>query len=121
MYCAGHLIQAAVALPPRPRAPRFPRLLAVAQRLADHLVATFVGQERGLDGHPEVETALAELYRETGQRAYLDLASQFVEQRGHGLAGDSGLGHRYLQDHLPVRDTVTRRGTWSGPCTWRPG
>ncbi|HEY4703617.1 MAG TPA: beta-L-arabinofuranosidase domain-containing protein, partial [Streptosporangiaceae bacterium] len=71
---------------------------------------TFGGQERGLDGHPEVETALAELYRETGQRAYLDLARQFVEQRGHGLAGDSGRGHRYLQDHLPIRDTVTLEG-----------
>jgi hypothetical protein len=86
------------------------RLLTVAQRVADHLVDTFAGQERGLDGHPEVETALVELYRETGERAYLDLASQFVEQRGHGLAGDSGRGHRYLQDHMPVRRAVTEEG-----------
>jgi DUF1680 family protein len=116
MYCAGHLIQAAVALSRTAGQGQggheelARRLLAVAQRVADHLVATFGGQERGLDGHPEVETALAELYRETGQRAYLDLASQFVEQRGHGLAGDSGRGHRYLQDHLPIRDTVTLEG-----------
>jgi uncharacterized protein len=116
MYCAGHLIQAAVALSrtagqgPGGHEELAKRLLAVAQRVADHLVATFGGQERGLDGHPEVETALAELYRETGQRAYLDLARQFVEQRGHGLAGDSGRGHRYLQDHLPIRDTVTLEG-----------
>ncbi len=116
MYCAGHLIQAAVALSrtagqgPEGHEELAKRLLAVAQRVADHLVATFAGQERGLDGHPEVETALAELYRETGQRAYLDLARQFVEQRGHGLAGDSGRGHRYLQDHLPIRDTVTLEG-----------
>ena len=116
MYCAGHLIQAAVALSrtagqgPGGHEELAKRLLAVAQHVADHLVATFGGQERGLDGHPEVETALAELYRETGQRAYLDLARQFVEQRGHGLAGDSGRGHRYLQDHLPIRDTVTLEG-----------
>jgi DUF1680 family protein len=116
MYCAGHLIQAAVALSRTAgqgaggHEELAKRLLAVAQRVADHLVATFGGQERGLDGHPEVETALAELYRETGQRAYLDLARQFVEQRGHGLAGDSGRGHRYLQDHLPIRDTVTLEG-----------
>ena len=116
MYCAGHLIQSAVALSrtagqgPGGHEELAKRLLAVAQRVADHLVATFGGQERGLDGHPEVETALAELYRETGQRAYLDLARQFVEQRGHGLAGDSGRGHRYLQDHLPIRDTVTLEG-----------
>jgi DUF1680 family protein len=126
MYCAGHLIQAAVALH---RTAAHPvagsgtaarraaghedvatRLLTVAQRVADHLVDTFAGQERGLDGHPEIETALAELYRETGERAYLDLALQFVEQRGHGLAGDSGRGHRYLQDHAPVRQAMTEEG-----------
>ncbi len=111
MYCAGHLIQAAVAMRRTAGHDELAgRLLAVAERVADQLVATFAGQEKGLDGHPEVETALAELYRETGHRAYLDLARQFVDQRGHGLAGDSGRGHRYLQDHLPVREAVTEEG-----------
>ena len=107
MYCAGHLIQAAVALH---RGAGDGRLLAVAVRLADHLVREFAGQERGLDGHPVIETALAELYRETGTAAYLELASQFVDQRGRGLAGNSGMGRRYLQDHLPVRATDTEVG-----------
>jgi hypothetical protein len=89
MYCAGHLIQAAVALH---RGAGDGRLLAVAVRLADHLVREFAGAERGLDGHPVIETALAELYRETGTEAYLDLARQFVDQRGQGLAGNSGMG-----------------------------
>ena len=79
-------------------------------RLADHLVREFAGQERGLDGHPVIETALAELYRETGTAAYLELARQFVDQRGQGLAGNSGMGRRYLQDHLPVRATDTEVG-----------
>ncbi len=107
MYCAGHLIQAAVA---HQRGAGDGRLLAIAVRLADHLVRTFAGQERGLDGHPIIETALAELYRETGNPDYLDLARQFVDQRGHGLAGDSGLGRRYLQDHAPVRSLDTTVG-----------
>jgi len=107
MYCAGHLIQAAVALH---RGAGDGRLLAVAVRLADHLVREFAGQERGLDGHPVIETALAELYRETGTAAYLELARQFVDQRGRGLAGNSGMGRRYLQDHLPVRATETQVG-----------
>ena len=107
MYCAGHLIQAAVALH---RGAGDGRLLAVAERLADHLVREFAGQERGLDGHPVIETALAELYRETGTAAYLQLARQFVDQRGRGLAGNSGMGRRYLQDHLPVRATDTEVG-----------
>ena len=117
MYCAGHLIQAAIALR---RGADDGRLLAVAVRLADHLVREFAGSQRGLDGHPVIETALAELYRETGTAAYLDLARQFVDQRGRGLAGDSGMGRRYLQDHTPVRASDTEVGHWCGRCTWRP-
>src|SRR6202012_1948616 len=38
-------------------------------------------------------------------------ARQFVDQRGHGLAGDlHGPGQRYLQDRLPIRDTLTEEG-----------
>ncbi|MGH3272154.1 MAG: glycoside hydrolase family 127 protein [Trebonia sp.] len=107
MYCAGHLIQAAIAMR---RGTGDTSLLAIATRFADQLVSEFAGEGKGLDGHPVIETALAELYRETGNRAYLDLASQFTEQRGYGLAGDSGLGRRYLQDHLPVRDSATEVG-----------
>ena len=107
LYCAGHLIQAGIACQ---RSAGDPALLAVARRFADHLVDHFLGQQEGIDGHPIVESALAELYRETGHEPYLRLASQFIEQRGHGLIGDSGFGSRYLQDHEPVRDTVTEVG-----------
>ena len=69
MYCAGHLIQAAIAL--HRGAGRRGRLLEVATRLADHLVREFAGHEKGLDGHPIIETALVELYRETGTVDYL--------------------------------------------------
>jgi len=107
MYCAGHLIQAAIALR---RGAGDRRLLDVAKRLADHLVREFLGQARGLDGHPIIETALVELYRETANDDYLALATQFVDQRGAGRAGDSGLGPRYLQDHVPVRQSVSEVG-----------
>ena len=107
MYCAGHLIQAAIALR---RGAGDSSLLDVAKRLADHLVREFLGQAKGLDGHPIVETALVELYRETANADYLALARQFVDQRGNGLAGDSGLGRRYLQDHVPVRQSTTEVG-----------
>ena len=107
LYCAGHLIQAGIACQ---RGAGDPALLAVARRFADHLVDHFLDKQVGIDGHPIVESALAELYRETGHEPYLRLASQFIEQRGHGLIGDSGFGSRYLQDHEPVRDTVTEVG-----------
>jgi DUF1680 family protein len=105
MYCAGHLVQAAVAHA-RTQQGQEPPLLGVARRFADQLVEHFGGREVGIDGHPIIETALVELYRETGHAPYLSLASQFVEQRGRGLIGDSGFGRRYLQDHLPVREST---------------
>jgi DUF1680 family protein len=107
LYCAGHLIQAAVAAA---RTFDGGALLAVARRFADHLVTTFLGGEGGLDGHPIVETALAELYRQTGVAAYLELASQFVDGRGYGRIGDSGFGSRYLQDSQPVRQQAALAG-----------
>jgi hypothetical protein len=108
MYCAGHLIQGAVAHA-RVSGGAAP-LLGVARRFADHLVDHFAGREEGLDGHPVIETALVELYRETGHEPYLTLACQFLEQRGHGMAGDSGFGSRYLQDHMPVRESAVMVG-----------
>jgi DUF1680 family protein len=112
MYCAGHLIQAAIAMH---RGTGDASLLDIAIRLADHLVREFAGQDNpaqnnGLDGHPIIETALIELYRETGTESYLILAQQFIDQRGHGLIGDSGMGRRYLQDHIPVRESDTEVG-----------
>jgi uncharacterized protein len=107
LYCAGHLIQAGVAAA---RSFDGATLLGVARRFADHLVSTFLGSGGGLDGHPVIETALVELYRQTGTPAYLELASQFVDARGHGLIGDSGFGSRYLQDAVPVRESTALAG-----------
>jgi hypothetical protein len=107
LYCAGHLLQAAVA---HARTGGPARLVDTARRFADHLADTFLGTQEGLDGHPIIETALVELYRETGAEQYLRLARQFVEERGHGLIGDSGFGRRYLQDFLPVRESAGEAG-----------
>ena len=108
LYCAGHLIQAAVA---HHRATGRTSLLAVAQRFADHIGSLFgpVGSGRpidGVDGHAEVETALVELYRETGESRYLELAGYFVDGHGRGLLG----GEAYCQDRVPVREAQTVEG-----------
>jgi uncharacterized protein len=108
MYVAGHLIQAAVALA---RADGRTDLLDVARRLADLLVERFgPGGEDGICGHPEIETALVELYRLTGQRRYLDLASRMIDLRGHGLLPAGSLGAHYFQDHRPVRESTAAVG-----------
>ena len=81
LYCAGHLIQAAVA---HARGTGDTRLLDVARRLADHIGEVFgPGRNEGTPGHPEIETALVELYRLTGEPRYLELAGFLVDTRGH--------------------------------------
>ena len=110
LYCAGHLIQAAVALH---RTTGDSGLLEVARRVADLVVDTFgrePGKVDGICGHPEIETALVELYRETGVKPYLERARYFVDRRGHGLLGDGRFGRHYWQDHLPVRDAPSVEG-----------
>lgn len=108
LYCAGHLFQAAVALS-RGNGDR--RLLGVARKLADLLVAEFGdGGREQYDGHPEVETALVELYRETGHTPYLELARRQVELRGRGLFAEEKFGAQYFQDHAPVREATEAIG-----------
>jgi hypothetical protein len=107
-YCAGHLMQAAVA---QVRCTGDRALLDVAVRFADHLVATFGADRRhDVDGHPIVEMGLAELYRETGRADYLELARYFVEARGHGLIEGYGLEPTYFSDRVPVREQTTVEG-----------
>ncbi|MEV8316632.1 beta-L-arabinofuranosidase domain-containing protein [Streptomyces sp. NPDC059900] len=126
LYCAGHLIQAAVA---HHRTTGRRELLDVAVRFAAYIDSVFgpgkkpgkepgkkpEKQHDGICGHPEIETALVELYRETGERRFLDLAGHFTDRRGHGLlAGNADRsrdpGPAYWQDHLPVREAPTVTG-----------
>jgi DUF1680 family protein len=107
-YCAGHLIQAAVA---QVRCTGDRALLDVAIKLADHLVATFGdGKTVDVDGHPVIEMALVELYRETGTAAYLDLARWFVDARGHGIIEGHGHAPAYFSDRVPVREATSVEG-----------
>jgi uncharacterized protein len=82
LYCAGHMIEAAVA---HHQATGKRTLLDVLCRYADHIGATFgraPGQKRGYCGHEEIELALIKLWRATGERRYFELARYFVDERG---------------------------------------
>ncbi|WP_285114118.1 beta-L-arabinofuranosidase domain-containing protein [Leifsonia sp. fls2-241-R2A-40a] len=110
LYCAGHLFQAAVA-----RARTHPDagdgLLAVATRFADLICDVFgPGGIESVCGHAEVETALVELGRATGERRYIEQARLFVERRGTGVLRDIEWGRSYYQDDMPVREADVLRG-----------
>lgn len=78
LYCAGHLIQAGIA---HYRATGEDKLLEVGCRWADLMVQEFgPGKIETTDGHPEIELALIELYRTTGEQSYLDLAGFFLSR-----------------------------------------
>jgi DUF1680 family protein len=101
LYCAGHLIQAAVATA---RVGAGERLMGVARRVADLIAARFGPDgEAAVCGHPLIESALVELYRLTRHRPYLDTAGRFIDLRGQGLAGEGRFGPAHQQDHVPVR------------------
>ncbi len=76
LYCLGHLMQAAIAYY---RATGNRKLMDGGIRFADYLVANFGPNKRpALTGHPELEMALVELYRTTGERKYLDFAGYLL-------------------------------------------
>lgn len=109
MYVLGHLVQAAVALA---RTAGREDLLQIATRFVDLVEQTFgPGSGRiGICGHPEIETALVELYRHTGEHRHLALAQHMIDLRGTGTLRVGGLGPQYFQDHEPVRRATTVAG-----------
>lgn len=105
-YCAGHLIEAAVAYF---NTTGKRKLLDVAIRLADHIDSTFrVPNRHWVSGHQEIELALMRLYHLTHQDRYLKLADWFLAQRGHGYGKgkiwDDWKDPAYCQDNVPVKD-----------------
>ena len=110
LYNAGHMYEAAAAhfLATGERS-----FLDIALKSADLLERTFgPGRRRAFPGHQEIEIGLGKLYRLTGNRAHLDLARFFLDERGRGLRNGESYpagspfaiynSEEYLQNHRPV-------------------
>ena len=118
LYCAGHLIEGAVAYF---QATGKRKLLDILIRYADHIDSQFgpePGKKRGYCGHEEIELALVKLARVTGNDRYMKLAKFFIDERGQqphfydqearARGADPKDFHfktyDYNQSHKPVRE-----------------
>ena len=118
LYCAGHLIEAALA---HFQATGKRTLLDALCRYADYIDTVFgpeEGKKRGYPGHEEIELALVKLYRVTGEERYLRLSQYFINERGwqpHYYDAEARLRgedpaayyhktYEYNQSHLPIRE-----------------
>ena len=82
MYCAGHMMEAAVALY---ESTGNRNLLDAMHRNARHIASVFgpeEGKRQGYPGHPEIELALVRMYGALGDPELLKLAAYFVNERG---------------------------------------
>lgn len=117
-YCAGHLIEAAVA---HFEVTGKRTLLEILERYVDLLAKVYgpgKNQKHGYPGHEEIELALLKLYRATGKRKYLKFAQYLIDERGKEphffdlearARGDDPASffqktHEYSQAHKPVRE-----------------
>ena len=123
LYCAGHMIEAGVALQ---EAAGKDELLRICVRLADHICDRFE-KEEGIPGHQEIEIGLLRLYHATGNARYRDMALRFLNQRGqdpdwfkkhtpahpgihyggYDILADDTI---YNQSDVPVRKQTVARG-----------
>ena len=105
LYCAGHLIEAAVAYHDICGDERFLNLM---KKYADYIYKVFATDKSAnfsTPGHEEIELALFRLYKCTSEKRYLDLAMYFLNMRGK-----DGETTKETQDHLPVREQLTAEG-----------
>ncbi len=126
LYCAGHMIEAAVAYY---TATGKDALLNVAKKFADLICSVFgegEGQINGYPGHQEIELGLIRLYRVTGEKRYLEQAKYFIDARGHApnyFVEEKKREHgvfihdhlknydpAYSQSHMPPREQTTAEG-----------
>lgn len=122
LYCAGHLIEAAVAYY---IATGKRKLLDVMNKYVDY-IDTVMGPEehkrKVYCGHEEIELALVKMYQTTGNQKHLRLSEYFINVRGKQpcfLTEEDTFGFEfkdkwfaldYHQAHAPVREQAHADG-----------
>lgn len=112
LYCAGHLIEAAVAYD---KATGKNAFLKVMIKYLDCIERAFIIEKTAkfvTPGHEEIELALIKMYEHTKDKKYLDMAKFFIDSRGAVQEpwGIERLNLKYLQSEIPVRDLTLAEG-----------
>jgi len=106
LYCAGHMMEAAVAYYEATGKRRF---LDIAEKYAGYIKSVFMDGTADVKpgfltpGHQEIELALLRMYRATDNSDWLELAKFFLDRRGANEIEALGRD-QYTQSWLPVRE-----------------
>ena len=116
LYCAGHLMEAAVAYYEATGKDRFLKLmekyaLCIEKAFVTEKTAKFISP-----GHQEIELALIRMYRATGNKRYLNLAKHFLDVRGYDADTIDFRFPAQTQAHLPVREQTEALGHCVRAC-----
>ncbi len=107
LYCAGHLMEAAVAYASVTGKTEF---LNCMEKYADYINKIFIEEKSAqffTPGHQEIELALIRMYRYTGKKKYLDMATYFINTRG---TVEEKFTNPQFQTHAPVREQTEAVG-----------
>ncbi len=111
LYCAGHLIEAAIAYDEATHKHKF---LSVMEDYANLICRVFIEEKSAgfaTSGHAEIETALFRLYRYTGEKKYLKACEYFLFERHKGTQPCRDFANnKYDQCEVSVYDLEKAEG-----------
>ena len=113
LYCAGHLLEAALAYNEATGKDKFLRIMIKYIDLIEKVFKIEHSAQFDTPGHEEIELALVKLYNFTKDEKYLNLSKYFVDTRGKGekdAAQNNWAGPDYYQSDIPVREFTHAEG-----------
>ena len=102
LYCAGHLIQAAIA---HFNATGSRVLLDAVDKFIDLIYDIFMNEKKvNAPGHQEIELALLSLYQFTDKKKYFLLAEDLINRRGKGANSKGYIFNQFLNLNSTLKE-----------------